>query len=701
MRPSAGPTEAEPHGNAAHEPQPPRQRSAGRARYLLVLLIMMLAGAWSGQMVSHQLWHDKDADVLVDCILQAVTTAPGGASDREVDGAIRSCKRSKQGRRFLMMGGGSVAVGGFGVVLMFLLPRRYVRRAGPLRDVPDAWSKVARTVATEIGTQVDDNVRITFGGVRLRVPFTVRHGRRVCIVLPRAVTNLPLSQAKALLRHELAHVAAGDVTLVWLSIGLWVALVPVLAVPVIVAVFQGRFVPVTFIGDLNLSWSDYTLRSVVLLVTAGLVFLAILRTREHEADLLGRESERADMEALLLSNPPSRQPAWWRTPFAIHPSPKRRGEAIRTPHLAARTPVTDLAVVVFSTTLTTAASGTVGFQLGLATDALYQFGVVSVVQGLAIGLTWALPAWRNTISNSEAASKQRYPSVWLPLLGLAIGVTLGLAISDVNQDPALKITASLTTVGAGILSLAAARVWTRRGVTGGAARPVWIVVGVFNVLLFAGAYWFGLNMSTNDPGDRWVDLYWNAALVPDALAPQALWFLAVTLFGWWWIIHARRTAQIGPPVLVVLTSAVAAATTMLLKFHSESPPANGAVGGYQVVTTAAIAGLACFIALLLVGGPDAFGAALGSALLSIIIVSMSFGLEYYSGIAHLFSVQTRLIEIEGSVLAPALLTVALPLAVLPGWNYRRPAMLTWMAPVLASVAAFAVSMALPAPAFVG
>ncbi len=134
-------------------------------------------------------------------------------------------------------------------------------------------------------------------------------GSRSWIILPRGIRLLRDEEAEAIVRHEMGHIAAGDVTLVWLTRGVWWALLPVLLVAPFVAAVQGwRWEHTTPWRMLSHPfWAEYGVRALVLAVIAVLVAQMIMRSREHEADLTAARGQSvAPWEALLAGpGPPS------------------------------------------------------------------------------------------------------------------------------------------------------------------------------------------------------------------------------------------------------------------------------------------------------------------------------------------------------------------------------------------------------------
>lgn len=680
-----------------------RRRQAARSRHMLILLILILAGAWSGQMVSYQIW---DGSVSMDSVLECVISIddpPAGLTEEEQDEqftkSYSSCIRSKRVKRYGFMIGGAAAVALTGVILAMNLPRRYLRRAGPRRSASNEILAVADEVIFDMKkahASLPDNIRYEFGGARLRAPFTVKSRGETHVVLPRGVTNLSRPELKALLRHELAHVAAGDIVLTWLSAGWWVALLPVLLLPLVVAAAQGGFVSITTPGEFYLSWETYARQAFVLSALAALTSFALLRSREHDADLTGCACDRAAMIA-LLHHPPSSRFIRWRAAVRIHPPPERRREMVARPELWGRALIVDLAVVAFATTLTTGVSVTLGTQLELALSPYYQFGLVSMVQGITLGLAWALPIWRRFwVYQLMTGTRQMGPEL-VSVFTLALGVLLGLLIAETYQRPAMLVAAPLTAAGAATISLAVARWW----ILGRSPTLVsWGVVGVFNVLLFASAYWFGMNMSTVASDETLIDTYWNAALVPAVFGGQAILFVALGVIAAVWTFLRRHHLNLGLPARWMLLTVVATATAMVASHFLGGVSSGASATAYQIVAASLAAGIACFTVIAIVGGSDAVGPALASATATVLLVDLSIGIEYAASVTNFLYAQSFLGLIVFSSLGPAVLLLALSGLLMPNWRDLRFRRVPWMAPILASSFALFLGGIVPPPSYV-
>jgi len=187
---------------------------------------------------------------------------------------------------------------------------------------------------------------VVLGDARLRDGFSYGTPGRYRIALPRAVAvhwraALPFDP---LVRHELAHVAHRDVALAWLARSVWYALAPLLAVPLVATLLS---------SDRSLLL-PYLWRAALFAVMVQVVSSALLRSREHDADLRAARAA-GGPETVAAAVAGARDPgaaAWYRRLLANHPSPARRLAVLERPELAAGVTLLDGFTAAFLATLT-------------------------------------------------------------------------------------------------------------------------------------------------------------------------------------------------------------------------------------------------------------------------------------------------------------------------------------------------------------
>jgi len=206
-----------------------------------------------------------------------------------------------------------------------VLERR--RRLRPLVPGLQPASERVATLAAEAGLARPP--ALVLGAATQRDGFSYGTPGRYRIALPRAVAVRWASATlfDPLVRHELAHVAHRDVALAWLARSVWYALAPLLAAPLVVMLLS---------SDRSLL-PDYVWRAAVLAVVVQLVSSALLRSREHDADLRAARAiggPQAVAAVVARARDPGKVP-WHRRLLANHPSPARRLAVLERPELAA------------------------------------------------------------------------------------------------------------------------------------------------------------------------------------------------------------------------------------------------------------------------------------------------------------------------------------------------------------------------------
>ncbi|MEU8379699.1 M56 family metallopeptidase [Streptosporangium sp. NPDC048865] len=703
--------------------------SPARARYLLLVIVLVLAGGFAGQSVfaitSGRSWLAS----MRRCVAQAAEAFPGdrlAAVPHE-----QACMVPAELERVLWVLGGALSVLGVGVVLMLLLPYRMARKAGPFRAVSPVWEARVEVVARRMG--VRRVPAVVFGSLRLEEPFTVGRPGRPLIVLPPGVVNLPRAQADAVIRHEMAHVAAGDVTLVWLTRGVWWALVPALltplfmtyGLPVLSYVASGffdtdltlrqRFVDIVTLNRaifLNPHFLDYTARSAGLLVMVMLVASAVLRAREHEADLRSVRGEPpGPLEALLVAQPSPREP-WWRRLTAIHPAPGRRLAAVRRPELASHSPAADAmaagALAGMTLLALYAVTPYVPFFSAGSTPWSGSTRLAGLAVGVLLGAAWGMAIWRAVLAARTGGHAPR-GRVLVPglLAGVAVGMMVQVwAAGRTDAVPmntwALVVVLPLAVAGAGACSLALAEPWARRHDGVPVTRRGWLAAAAVNVAVFTGGFWtaqeiVGLGpigpLSGAQAGPAgWWEAYLRSGMFSGRGEMTVAGLAGISALVWWWTARARRPAP-GPapglalgrggdlsrtvspllPARVVLSTAVAAAAAALaVRWIARA--VLEADGGYAFqldVLTASGAGVACLLALLVLGGTTGTVQGIAAATSSTLLVTVAVWLRDLTVWCRPPGAIRSLVVVSGGLLALAVLTVVLPAALLPGRLPRR------------------------------
>lgn len=269
--------------------------------------------------------------------------------------------------------------------LALALPRWLERRRG-LVDVPETEAAMSRTaqLAAEAGVrppQLKWNPKeVGSSALAYGVP-----GRYRLVVTPALLgaARRHKDRFDLVLRHELAHVRNHDVVLAYAAICAWYALLALLVVPLVWKIFD---------PDRSLV-PEYLVRFTILALLVYLLRAALLRSREHDADLrVASWSGQADDYADLLATgglAPARPGAVasetsMRRWFVLHPTPDARAQVVRSPARAARVRIAEFYAVGVLTGISLPLLGTLVISLS-AVDPLRGHKIACVVAFGALG----------------------------------------------------------------------------------------------------------------------------------------------------------------------------------------------------------------------------------------------------------------------------------------------------------------------------
>lgn len=430
------------------------------SRFLVFLATLIAAGAFIGNWVHTEVRGDAWLAELAAC---ASVAPPGGTLDAvlEQTAAQDRCSASAERERalFSVAGAGFAAAGG--VLLLFLAPGLLERRRR-LRELTPALAQVAGRageIAQEVGVRRAPTLMI--GPTTLRDAFTYGTPRHYRVALPPAAAVRWRDQRlfDPVMRHELAHLRHHDVPLAWLARSVWWVLAPLLLLPVVVGVAE---------GDLSLL-PGYAWRAVVLAALVQVVSSALLRSREHDADLRAAQADPDAIAAVVRGarDPGGRAP--WRRVLARHPSPGARLAVLERPERHARVTFLDgavtgllagLVIPLVVATVTPLLSGTDKVDLAWVAAALVSGPLIAgsvglglcrgalvnrlrgatppaapVAAGLAAGLVLGHAA---SLAQSGAGSASLGPPGWLPAVAvLGAGATVVCAgLAELLADAA-------------------------------------------------------------------------------------------------------------------------------------------------------------------------------------------------------------------------------------------------------------------------
>ncbi|HEV2123324.1 MAG TPA: M48 family metalloprotease [Chloroflexota bacterium] len=280
-------------------------------------------------------------------------------------------------------------------------------------------------------------------------------------MLPLAVRHA--QQFDAVVAHELAHVRNKDVRKTELAVAAWWALVVTVVAPYLVATLTG---PIRFVA-----W-DVVARLAFLTVVALLLRTALLRVREHEADL--RASSVPGIAPALVAMLEQRSDQSRGRLWAKHPTGEFRAAVVRRPQLVMRASATHAMALGFVAYLP--------FPALMHWWALYTHGRPAMTAGPVLGALlpgsilggglWAM-GWRQAIAQRVAKGTTPRLLACGGALGVgAVAASLSIPLPSEGSrilhyltSPAQWLEGTLTVVGcsaAVVFVLRWTRLWTAR-----------------------------------------------------------------------------------------------------------------------------------------------------------------------------------------------------------------------------------------------
>jgi Zn-dependent protease with chaperone function len=527
------------------------------SRYLIFVAALLASGLFVGNYVHSMVWGDSWQQTVSVCLNRTADAPPSALV--ESSRAFESCTAGVERTRALVTALGAVAVGAAGVGLMWLAPVVVTRRRrlrplpAPLSGAAERFAELAR------GAGVTARVVPVLGPTQQRDGFSYGAPGSYRVALPPAVAVrwADPSVFDPLVGHELAHVRHRDVPLAWLTRLVWWALVPLLALPVVVGLVRQDY---SILG--GYSWRVTLLAAVVALLSSQL-----LRTREHDADLraaqlLGGPAAVADLVGRL----PRREESVVRRFLARHPRPGDRVAVLGDPVLATRTGFVDGLTGGF---LSAAALPLV---VAALTPALAGIGYVVTAYLLAAALLGPMLAGSVGLGLWRAALVRRLEGARAPTAGVAAGTGLGLVLGQAVSlqqaglgtltgltEPVWLLVTGLAGAGAVVVSSALGRLWADLAPRLPGPRPAWLASLALNSLLFATLLWAcSLFQASIDLGG------WSLArqTVPSTLSP-------------WWVVGVALLLAAGAVTALVLRAPGQPAPRWLVEAGEPTWPGGG------------------------------------------------------------------------------------------------------------------------------
>ncbi|MFF9090823.1 M48 family metalloprotease [Streptomyces sp. NPDC014991] len=689
------------------------------------MVVLLLAGAFAGQLVHNSYLGTSWAHAMHHCLLERLKgpTSPTPTQFSQLNDHWQRCTAPAQHRRALVSLAGALAVAVLGIASLWVLPHRVLRRAGPVTRASDEWQQRTAAAAKDMGiTRVP---LVVWGSVWLKESFIAGRPGGTTIVLPVGARALPPAQADALLRHELSHVAVGDVRLVWLTRGVLWALPPVLLVPLAVILTTtwrtAHKNPLTAFSGTFL-W-EYAIRAALLMIVSVLIAQLILRSREYEADarsVHGRSA--AAMEALLASQP-AEGLTWWQRARANHPAASRRVASLRRGPSPLRIPLVGTAAVGLLSAMALQAVTSLAQDCFTGTPlAGKERLAAALIAGGLLSASWGVATWHTVIAGKGS---DPVPRTSLLVLGTSTALGLFAQVERTGTTDSgtmfgwpLLVTVPVAAAGAGALSVALAGLWARRR-RPHRSRWDWATALCVNAVLFAGALRFGEDTALFLHAMDWRDAFIVSGLYSPAAQTTAVALGAVGLSTLWATLRgnhrhepsgtrhkaraARRprtwrgvasTIAAGGPVGTMTVSLVAAAAAVAARWAVQPAAAQGSVWMYRIEFdwwSAAGAGCACVLALIAFRGIRGLAEAVYAAPIASLLAAAAMWGHRFAQWAHPWEVTRTYATAPLAQVAYVIVVLAVPAAFLPA---RRAPRLQRTLPAIVLVAALSTGIVL-------
>ncbi len=412
-------------------------------RFVLLIVAVLSASIFAFDWFHTVLFKDRATTQLLRCFERSRELVPDTESLEDSfrrQNVLDDCRAGSERERaaFLLGGAGLVAAAAFGIYLV--TPAIKMRRRGlvPMaRDEAPGVLERVDVLAREAGlAEVPSVVWNPAEPSADALVFGRKRRYRIALGAPLLVAPPPAFDA--VVRHELAHIKNGDVSLTYVANAYWYAFVLVGAIPLLITRATGG----------GFTWPFVT-RFAALVLLVYLVRSALLRSRENYADvrasvwdgphgelraLVGRLRDRSRGAAMVLS---------------VHPRPAVRLRAIRDPGrlmhasagqaLAAATTAT-LAISSIAMVFAAFATGTTATTLSQSAASL----IVSPFLGACVGI-----ALLRSDFAARAVGARAQLTVWIAL-AIAGGLLAGgwLDLQRAIEGAALPLRTTLDQLAA-------------------------------------------------------------------------------------------------------------------------------------------------------------------------------------------------------------------------------------------------------------
>lgn len=612
-------------------------------RVLILVAAMLAAGLFVGSAVFNVIAGASLSAAAAECS-RLPASQPGGPDMFSI------CIAPVERPRALFAAGAAALVVLGALAVLFAVPTVIERRRRLRLPGPSLAPAVQRMEALAQEAGLRRLPTLVVGPAALRDAFCYGRPGRYRVALPTGLVIRPASTVfDAVVRHELAHVAHRDVALSWMARSVWYALIPILLLPVILGLAR---------GDLSIV-PDYLWRATVLAAVVLLAQRAVLRSREHDADLRADQTAGAGQAMAAVLSSIRRPPATrLRRALAYHPDATARLDVLRNPERATAVTVVDGITVAVLATITLPILDSMLNSVFLGGQHVDLVHVVSAVMiGPLLGATIGLGLWRQSLVSRVTGTRARVTPV---ALGVFVGCVLGQAVSFAGtalpgiggfDQPLVIFVVALGVTGATVVAAGLGEVWA--DVSGRFHRPSenWLPATALSAALFSVVLWasdvlktaFDLGGWPLASGVVFASLaslpVFVLALLLAAVAASVLWATGANGWAPAWLVEPDIEPHRPPPALlppaVRLGRAVAvgvasglAGTAVIIGFRVLAGPPTGQAEQeqrfYTYLWLAAVVAAVAALLLALMNGRRGGGAALLVGPVAAVTVSAGF-----------------------------------------------------------------------------
>jgi Zn-dependent protease with chaperone function len=609
-------------------------------QFVLLVVSILAAGLFVGTAV-----HNSVAGAAWDAAYArcAAASAVQQGGPEQQWAALLACVQPAEAVRvgYALGAAALVAVGAVAVVIATppLLIRR--RKLRPLADRhADALTRMTALAWQARLRRLPEFMR---GPSTLREPFCFGRPGRYRIAVPtKLLTRSDEPDVEPVIRHELAHIAHGDVVLSWLARGAWYALAPALMLPVIAA---------AVVGEID-ALPSYLWRAVVVGGVVVIVQRRLLRAREHDADLAAAWAGGTVALLGVLSRIPSTPRGVLQRLAGHHPDPVLRIAVLDRPEKAVEPSFADGMVSAFLAALLLPVVNGLLVTIVLADVDLTAWVPVidAALIGVLLGGTIGIAVWRQAlVARAAGAALRTGPLGAGVLVGTIMGQVVSFAGTGLNgvagyRDPWMVLVLAVLLASATALVAALGRVGADAAARFG-PRTFWLVAVALATLVLGLATWAArlLQIALDLGGPELGVFVVQYALATPTVAAAgvliggaALWGMATGRRGFvapaWLVPPGARLTRPPVPLTTGVVLAVGAVCGLVgvvvtVWFRALGLPADPAALEqwlFAVTLVAAGVGAAAAWSLALLHGEHGLGAGLAAVPVAALVSGLGF-----------------------------------------------------------------------------